>query len=222
MLPDLFKRLKPIYGIAIDKLWIEYQTADPERRRDIDELLLLLAVRRLKTALGNERIVLEPPHPTLVSEGSFELGSIQYPGLAPFPVALRHEDLLRHIFVLGPTGTGKSTLILGLLMQLLRDKAPFCIFDFKRNYRALLALKQSTQVMVFTVGRDVAPLALNVMRPPPLVSIPAWVEALTDIVSSAYLLLQGARNVLKEALLQTFDAHEHRATLRHTYELLVS
>src|SRR5436190_13693697 len=138
MLPDLFKRLKPLYGAPIDALWIEYQTADPQRRREIEELLVLVAVRRLGTRLGDERIVLDPPPATLIGQGQYTLGTVVYPGLAPYPASVGRNELLRHLFLLGPTGTGKSTLILHLVEQLLRNDVPCWLFDFKRNYRCLL------------------------------------------------------------------------------------
>ena len=78
MLPDAFKRLKPLYGARIDSLWLEYQLADPERRREIDELLTVLLVRRLGIALGDERIVLEPPPPGVVVSGAYQLGLVEY------------------------------------------------------------------------------------------------------------------------------------------------
>lgn len=58
---DLFRRLKPVFGKRIDQLWIAYQVADKDRRAQIEELLMILAVRNLGIALGDERIVLEPP-----------------------------------------------------------------------------------------------------------------------------------------------------------------
>src|SRR5262249_15193131 len=50
-------------------------------------------------------------------------------------------------------------------------------------------------------------LRLNALVPPPSVSFANGAEALTDVISSAYLLLHGARNVLKETLLSAHDAH---------------
>jgi hypothetical protein len=222
---DLFKRLRPLYGITVDKLWIEYQVADVDRKREIEEALLRVAVKHLGIGLGDERIILEPPSASAVSDGEYTLGEVSYPGLDPYPCRVRRNDLLRHVFLLGPTGTGKSTFILGLLQQLLADARPFMVFDFKRNYRCLLAAdggSEQSWVLVFTVGRDVAPLALNAMTPPSGVPFGEWAEALADIISSSYLLMQGARNVLKESLLQARDAFGEDATFRRAYDLLVA
>jgi energy-coupling factor transporter ATP-binding protein EcfA2 len=130
------------------------------------------------------------------------------------------NELLRHVFILGPTGTGKSTLLLNLLLQIQAARVPFMVFDFKRNYRCLIRATGSEQLIVFTVGRTTAPLAINALAPPTGVEFEEWAEALSDIISTSYLLLQGARNVLKEALLQAHAQHDSTATLTHAYDLL--
>jgi hypothetical protein len=222
MLPDLFRRLKPVYGTRIDQLWIAYQVADKERRAQIEELLMILAVRKLGIALGDERIVLEPPPADLIGRGEYTIGNVEYPGLAPFPFRLSRNDLLRHVFLLGPSGTGKSTLIIGLLRQLSADRIPWWAVDFKRNYRCMLADPSGQDVVVFTLGRSLAPLALNVLSPPRGVERNAWVEALADIICTAYLLLHGARNVLKGALLGAITNKGERATLRDAFDLVTN
>jgi hypothetical protein len=220
MLPDLFKRLKPLYGKRIDDLWVAYQLGTPQEQRAIEEVLTILAVKRLGVAIGEEKITLDPPSPAVIAGGEYTIGAVSYPGLAPYPFTIRRQDLLRHMFLLGPSGTGKSTLIIGLLRQLLGDGVTFWSVDFKRNYRCLLNDENAGTLLVLTVGRDTAPLGVNMLQAPPGVASAEWVEALTDIISSAYLLMQGARNVLKEALLGAIAARRERATLRDALSLL--
>ena len=220
MLPDLFRKLKPLYGTAIDLLWIEYQTADVERKREIEEYLTLLGVKKLGLAVGDEKLVLDAPPAALIGDGEFTIGMVSYPSIPPYPFRVRRNELLRHIFILGPTGTGKSTLLLNLLLQIQAARIPFMVFDFKRNYRCLLRATGSESLIVFTVGRNTAPLSINALTPPPGVEFEEWAEALSDIISTSYLLLQGARNVMKEALLQAHAQHGNSATLVHAYELL--
>ena len=215
-LPDLFRRLRPIMGTAVDALWIEYQTADMDGRREIEGLLNLLAMKHLGMGVAEDKLLLDPPPPS-ISDGAYELGQVSYPGILPYPVRLRPGELLRHVFILGPTGTGKSTLLLTLLLQVLQD-TPALIFDFKRNYRPLLLARDD--VVVLTVGRDTAPLHTNVLQPPRGVSFDEMTNALCDIVSDSYLLMQGARNVLKEALIAAHDRYKDAATLRHARDLV--
>jgi hypothetical protein len=220
VLPDLFRKLKPLYGTAIDLLWIEYQTADVERKREIEEYLTLLGVKKLGLAVGDEKLVLDAPPAALIGDGEFTIGMVSYPSIPPYPFRVRRNELLRHIFILGPTGTGKSTLLLNLLLQIQAARIPFMVFDFKRNYRCLLRATGSESLVVFTVGRTTASLSVNALRPPPGVEFEEWAEALSDIISTSYLLLQGARNVMKEALLQAHAQHGNAATLAHAHELL--
>lgn len=217
---DLFRKLKPLYGKKIDLLWLEHQTADVERKREIEALLTILAAKRLGLAVGDEKLVLDAPPRDLIGAGDFTVGSVSYPGLLPYPFRVKRNELLRHVFILGPTGTGKSTLLLNLLVQVLAAGVPFMVFDFKRNYRSLLAAAHHDDLVVFTVGRDTAPLQMNALVPPPGVSFEEWAEALADIISTSYLLLQGARNVLKEALLQARAKHGEVATLAQAHALL--
>lgn len=222
MLPDVFRRLKPLYGKLIDVLWIEYQTCDVERKREIDELLMLLAVKHLGISIGDEKLVLDAPPAALIGEGEFTIGMVSYPSISPYPFRVKRNELLRHLFILGPTGTGKSTLLLNVLLQIQAAGAPFMVFDFKRNYRCLLRATGSAGLVVFTVGRNSAPLALNALAPPPGVEFEEWAAALSDIISTSYLLMQGARNVLKEALLLAHEEHGAAATLAHAHALLAT
>jgi len=220
MLPELFKRVKPLFGKLIDLLWIEYQTADPKRKTEIEELLTLLTVKYIGVTVGEQRVLLEPPPKYLVGRGDYYVGNVIYPSIKAYPFMIGRDELLRHMFILGPTGTGKSTLILNFLQHFLRDGRPFMVFDFKRNYRCLLKAEHAERLIVFTVGRATAPLRLNAMKAPPGVSFEEWVEALADVISAAYILMQGARNVLKEAFLQACREKKERVTLSDAYRIL--
>jgi hypothetical protein len=182
-------------------------------------MLTLIAVKRLGMAVGEERLVLDAPPAGVIGRGEFTIGLVSYPSLAPYEFRVDRQELLRHVFILGPTGSGKSTLLPGLLTQVLAAGVPFMVFDFKRNYRCLLT--QGSGLVVFTVGRNHAPLAINALRPPVGVEFSEWAEALSDIISTAYLLMQGARNVLKESLLAAAKAHGKAATIAHAHDLLV-
>jgi hypothetical protein len=220
LLPDLFRKLKPLYGKLIDLLWIEYQTADVDRKREIEEYITLLAVKHLGIAVGDEKLVLDAPPAGLIGEGEFTIGNVSYPSITPYPFRVKRNELLRHIFILGPTGTGKSTLLLNLLIQIQAAGIPFMVFDFKRNYRCLLRAQGSEPLVIFTVGRNTAPLSINALTPPAGVEFEEWAEALSDIISTSYLLLQGARNVMKEAMLQARSQYGDAAMLAHAHELL--
>lgn len=216
----MFRRLKPHFGKRIDDLWIAYNIGGPEDKQAIDEVLTILAVKRLGIAIGDEKITLEPPTPSVIGGGEYTIGHIEYPGLAPYPFTLHRNDLLRHVFILAPSGGGKTTLNIGILRQLLRDGIPWWSIDWKRNYRCLLNDEHAKDLVVLTIGRETAPLRLNMLRAPAGVEATEWVYSISDIISVAYLLLQGARNVMAEALLGAIAQHGERATLRDALGLL--
>ncbi len=53
---------------------------------------------------------------TVIPRAGRVIGTANFPGRER-PVALRHADSLRHLHVLGPTGVGKSTLLMNLITQ---------------------------------------------------------------------------------------------------------
>jgi hypothetical protein len=57
-----------------------------------------------------------PPSPDTPRSG-LVIARSNYPGMTDRPLALRTDDRLRHVWLLGPTGTGKSTLIANMVLQ---------------------------------------------------------------------------------------------------------
>ena len=66
-------------------------------------------------------------------------------------------------------------------------RQPFLVFDWKRNYRDLLALPGYEDIAVYTVGRSIAPLSFNPLIPPPETPPRTWLKKLISVV----LLLLG-------------------------------
>ena len=71
-------------------------------------------VRLPGVALGAARQL--PPSPRMASAG-IEIGLSNYPGMADRALRIRTKDRLRHMHLIGPTGTGKSTLMARLALQ---------------------------------------------------------------------------------------------------------
>jgi len=70
---------------------------------------------------------------------------------------LRDEDFIKQIGIFSITGEGKTNLAYLLTLQLLKNKIPFLVIDWKRSWRNLLSLQDKfpelKQVHVFTIGR---------------------------------------------------------------------
>lgn len=71
------------------------------------------------------------PHPA-IAQGGRIIGASTYPG-SERPLALGVSDSLRHLHVIGPTGVGKSTLLLNLIVQDLQAGRGVVVIDPKRD-----------------------------------------------------------------------------------------
>ncbi len=65
-------------------------------------------------ALGRARQL--PPSPAMPHTGNV-VGASNYPGMSGRALALTAADRLRHVHLIGPTGTGKSTLLARMALQ---------------------------------------------------------------------------------------------------------
>ena len=58
------------------------------------------------------------------------------------PVEISPEDLYRHIIVIGPTGRGKTTLLAGLIEQLVsKNLVDIFTIDFKGDFNSIFTEK---------------------------------------------------------------------------------
>src|SRR5207245_10942761 len=123
-------------------------------------------------AMGNEvapSVEFELP-PAL--EGELELGEIVLQsGGSGHRARLPLDDLRKHLFLTGMTGSGKTTSAFNLLLQLYRHGVPFLVLEpVKPEDRSLATCIQGLQV--FTVGDEMtAPFRLNIFEPPPGVTV---------------------------------------------------
>lgn len=103
-------------------------------RLNVDELALASAWPVGQTAdlpivrLGSRRL----PAPAVVPRAGRVIGLSTWPGKER-PLAISTEDSLRHLHLLGPTGTGKSTLLLNLIVQEIAAGRGVVVVDPKRD-----------------------------------------------------------------------------------------
>jgi hypothetical protein len=72
-----------------------------------------------------------PPSPSTPTRGTV-LADSNFPGSTQ-PIAIRREDRTRHVYLLGPTGTGKTTLIANMALQDINDGAGIAVIDPKAD-----------------------------------------------------------------------------------------
>jgi hypothetical protein len=195
---ELFRKLKPVLGKGIDQLWLEYQL-NPESRAEIEGILHTLAAKHLDNNYEHRRVLLTPP-PEDVARGEYPLGTVQYAGKPCHPFGLREDEWIQHVGIFGRTGSGKTNVGYLIVKELLKKGKPFLIFDWKRNYRDLVALPEGQNIQIFTVGRSICPFHFNPLIPPKGTSPTVWLKKLIEIMCHVYYLGEGVAYLLQKAI----------------------
>ena len=131
---------------------------------------------------------------------------------------LKLMNLIKHLFVCGMPGTGKSTVILGMLFQCFLQDIPCILLDpIKRESRALKRLKNHADPEIrafgeapryYTPGNDkVSPYRMNPVAIPAYASRDEHIEAVIRIFYAAVPLPAPLPFILGEALEMLYDNH---------------
>ena len=197
---DDLKRLEPFLGTEKAlRLLRAYQFEDTDGRRDMEGALKIHLERTMGvTALSLDQGLSMPQEQE--AAGDYILGTVVSGNRVLYPFGLREDEMIQHMAIFGRSGGGKTNTVAMLIKELVRHGKPFMIFDWKRNYRDLLAPEHQVPLEVYTVGRPVHPLHFNPLIPPPGTDIKIWLKKLIEIISTAYYLGEGVIFMLLEAL----------------------
>ena len=199
---EKLRRLKPLMTEAeCNNLWTLYQIEDnPRGKKEIESWIDMLFLQ--KTGARFEHEVILPPPAQDEAKGDIEIGKITYCKKSLFPFGIRKDELLRHVGLFGQTGSGKTTACMNILKQFMKQKIPFLIFDWKRNYRDLLTDEEieKNDIRIYTVGRNTSQFMFNPKIPPPNTDFHTWQKKLVEIIEKAYLLGPGASDVFMDAM----------------------
>jgi len=198
---EICKQLKPVIGVKADKIWRAYCFSDDLQRKEMETYLDMLSAKVIKEDLSRETIILVPPKKEDAA-GPYYLGDIEYNNRPMYPFGLREHEWNQHLAILGRSGAGKTNLGFGIVSELVKADKDFLIFDWKRNYRDLLAIQGFEKLKVYCVGRgnDLAPLKFNPLIPPPNVNPRIWLKLLIEVISHAYFLGEGVAYLLQQAI----------------------
>jgi len=194
---ELCKKLKPLIGEKADQIWYTYLAEDSEGRREIESALQIMHAQMVTGKVDITKILLPPPPSTSLS-GEYPVGKIIYNDQEKADFCLRENEWIQHIGIFGRSGSGKTNSSFCLIQALLKANKPFLVFDWKRNYRDLLALNQN--ILVFTVGRDISMLQFNPLIPPKGTDPRTWLKKLNEIIAHAYYLGEGVMYILQKAI----------------------
>lgn len=106
---EVFKKLKPISGENLDRLWQEYILADAKTQRNIEDALKVILAKNLNETFEGKEILLEPPRVD-VAYREYPLGFIYY-GKDRFHLfGLREEEWVQQLGIFGMSGSRKTNV----------------------------------------------------------------------------------------------------------------
>lgn len=107
-----------------------------------------------------------PPSPAMPAHGTV-LARSNYPGMTDRVLALKIEDRLRHAFVLGPTGSGKSWLLASLILQGISAGRGVVAIDVKgdlvNDVLARVEDQDAERVIVLDASKRDQPIGFNIL-----------------------------------------------------------
>lgn len=202
---DLYRKLRPIHGVKVDKLYQLWLLESTDGRREIEFMFNTLFQQTFKQPLVlDEKSDLEPPEIDAV-HGEYPLGEISYSGHEIGPFGLREKDWIKHVLIVGASGSGKTNLSFQILKNFLLKGKPFLVFDWKRNYRDVLSKDYGKQIEVYTPGRTTVPFRFNPLIPPKGTSPQTWLKKLIEIIAHATFVGEGVMYLLQKALQTTYE-----------------
>lgn len=107
-----------------------------------------------------------PPPANLPKEGIL-LGDSVYRGVA-HPVRIKNEDRFRHFYVIGQTGTGKSSILQVMIRQDLKNGAGLCVIDphgsLVEDILPFIPRERADDVIYFNPSDLDRPMGLNLLE----------------------------------------------------------
>ena len=95
---ELCRKLKPVMGRKIDRLWSAYLAeSDTEGKADIEQTLELLAGKHLGTDYNIDRSPFPPPTKKFAKSGDIKVGTVSYANNQMYPFYLKSPRLKEHI-----------------------------------------------------------------------------------------------------------------------------
>jgi len=106
------------------------------------------------------------PAPALIPKEGLFLGKSIYRGVTR-PVYLSEDDRLRHTYIIGKTGVGKSELLIEMIMQDIRAGKGVCFIDPHDTVEKILEMippERAEDVIYFNPSDTERPLGLNMLE----------------------------------------------------------
>ena len=127
---------------------------------------------------------------------------------------LTERTMLRHLLILGSTGSGKTTHAFVVIREVAsaNPDVNVVVIDSKREYRKLGKLL-GNRVNVLSIGGELR-AKFNPLSPPDETDAQHWDRAFADVFTRAYGLSEPSRRILLDSLFELRRAGEGSPTLR--------
>ena len=150
----------------------------------------------------------------LPTRATIPVGTIQQHGYDIHDAyAISLDDLTKHALVVGVTGSGKTTTVMGMLQQVVDAGKPFLVIEpAKTEYRSLRnAMIKSADVRIYTLGNEtVAPFRLNPFEfetddTAGNASVVNHIDFLKAVFNAAFILYAPMPYILETALHEIYE-----------------
>lgn len=139
-------------------------------------------------------------------------------GINRIPRGISLDDLVKHLFISGMSGSGKTNSNLHLILMLHKEGIPSIVFETaKTEYRVLSMLKEhphseardlAGKVEVYTPGNEsLSPLRFNPLQLLPGTSVEEHIDALLACFSAAMPLMGPLPALLGEGLERVYEQY---------------
>jgi len=106
------------------------------------------------------------PAPAIIPKSGLYLGKSAYRGIDR-PVYIGDDDRLRHVYIIGKTGVGKSELLTDLIMQDIKAGKGVCLIDPHDTVEKIIEMippERAEDVIYFSPGDTDRPMGLNMLE----------------------------------------------------------
>ncbi len=202
---DLLRKLEPILKDKTKAYWF-FNLLNDDKKSSISNLELLQLITDKKAKLNYQEVIrLPPPIDKDKLLGKYRLGKVLYPEEEYSEFGLRESEFIRHILIVGMTGTGKTNLSFQLLKQLKQQNKPFLVFDWKKTYRDLKQLAEFKDLEIIRIADDQCDFRFNPLIPPKGVNPKHWLAMLIDVMKHAFYVGHGVEYFLRKGIDYLYD-----------------
>lgn len=147
------------------------------------------------------------------------IGSLMADGRAVAPFSLHLDDMTRHTFVAGTTGSGKTTTVRSILLQMAERGVPFMVVEpAKSEYRELFEhlrartrhLPENQRPVRLVVGRanpgaGEDQLCFNPLRPIPGLPVQRYADQIKQLMMSCFDTSESLPQLVERVVLRAYE-----------------